>query len=83
VMVLTGIRSTATFPISGLCGNAYHLRRRCSGMCSAGGPVDVDFNDPLKGKGKKYRCNECGQTFTGLGKHPMCPSCQSEDVTEI
>ncbi|MCZ0860290.1 MAG: hypothetical protein O0X93_03915 [Methanocorpusculum sp.] len=52
-------------------------------MCSAGGPIDVDLNDPLKGKGKKYRCNECGQTFTGLGKHPMCPSCQSEDVTEI
>lgn len=52
-------------------------------MCSAGGPVDVDLNDPLKGKGRKYRCNECGQPFTGLGRHPMCPSCQSEDVTEI
>ena len=52
-------------------------------MCSAGGPVEVDLNDPLKGKGKKYKCNECGATFTGLGKHPMCPTCQSEDVTEI
>ncbi len=52
-------------------------------MCSAGGPVDVDLNDPLKGRGKKYKCNDCGATFTGLGKHPMCPTCQSDDVTEM
>jgi DNA-directed RNA polymerase subunit RPC12/RpoP len=82
-MALIGIRSIVTFLTLELCGNAYHLPRQYSGMCSAGGPIDVDLNDPLKEKGKRYRCDECGQTFTGLGKHPMCPSCQSENVAKI
>jgi rubrerythrin len=50
-------------------------------MCSVGGPMDVEFNERVKGK--KYRCNDCGETFTGVGKHPMCPSCQSENVSEV
>ena len=50
-------------------------------MCTVGGPVDIEFDDD-RVKGKNYRCKECGERFKGLGKRPMCPSCQSEDVEE-
>ncbi|MFA7072353.1 MAG: hypothetical protein WC138_07590, partial [Methanoculleus sp.] len=49
-------------------------------MCTVGGPVDIEFNERVKGK--NYRCKECGERFKGIGKRPMCPSCQSEDVEE-
>lgn len=49
-------------------------------MCTVGGPVDIEFDERVKGK--NYRCKECGEGFKGLGKRPMCPSCQSEDVEE-
>ncbi|MGC9435249.1 MAG: hypothetical protein ACP5C4_04065 [Methanomicrobiales archaeon] len=51
-------------------------------MCTVGGPVDVEAPED-KVKGRRYRCEECGNKFNGIGKHPMCPSCQSEDVVEI
>lgn len=47
-------------------------------MCTVGGPVDIEFDERVKGE--NYRCKECGERFKGLGKRPMCPSCQSEDV---
>ena len=47
-------------------------------MCSTGGPVDIELDDRVRGK--DYKCKECGQKFKGVGKRPMCPSCQSEDV---
>ncbi|MCC7566408.1 MAG: hydrogenase maturation nickel metallochaperone HypA [Methanomicrobiaceae archaeon] len=50
-------------------------------MCTVGGPVDVEYDEGIKGK--NYRCNECGEKFKGIGKRPTCPSCQSEDVAEV
>lgn len=47
-------------------------------MCSSGGPMaDIDL---AKLKTKKYRCKDCGNTFKGLGKKVVCPSCQSDNV---
>jgi rubrerythrin len=51
-------------------------------MCSVGGPTDIDI-PPDRVKGKDYRCNECGERFKGIGRRPICPSCQSENVKEI
>jgi rubrerythrin len=51
-------------------------------MCTVGGPVDIEF-DGERVKGKNYRCKECSERFKGIGKRPMCPSCQSEDVEEV
>ena len=50
-------------------------------MCTVGGPFgneDIKRLEP-----KRFACNECGSKFKGMGKSPMCPSCQSEDVTEL
>ena len=47
-------------------------------MCSVGGPMDVDYKERVKGK--DYKCGSCGEKFKGVGKHPICPSCQSDDV---
>jgi len=49
-------------------------------MCTVGGPVDIDL-PPERVQGKDYRCNECGERFKGLGKKPICPSCQSDDIS--
>ncbi|MFA5394532.1 MAG: hypothetical protein GX097_06990 [Methanomicrobiales archaeon] len=50
-------------------------------MCSTGGPIDIEFDEGLKGK--KYRCNDCGAVFEAVGRHPVCPSCESENVTAV
>jgi len=50
-------------------------------MCSVGGPMDVDYKDRVSAK--NYKCNECGGKFRSVGKHPMCPTCQSENVTLV
>ncbi|HXY86875.1 MAG TPA: hypothetical protein VEG44_00380 [Candidatus Acidoferrales bacterium] len=50
-------------------------------MCTVGGPMgneDIKRLEP-----KNFRCNECGSKFKGLGKNPMCPSCQSEEIEEL
>ncbi|WP_440949615.1 hypothetical protein [Methanosphaerula subterraneus] len=47
-------------------------------MCTVGGPMDVEYEERVKGK--DYKCRECGTRFKGLGKKPMCPSCQSEEI---
>ncbi len=47
-------------------------------VCSVGGPMDVDYKERVKGK--DYKCRSCGEKFKGVGKHPICPSCQSDDV---
>ncbi len=50
-------------------------------MCSGGGmAIDVDLNEV---KFKRYKCKDCDTTFKGAGKHPTCPSCGCEDVTEL
>jgi len=43
--------------------------------------MDIDI-PPERVNAKNYRCRECGEQFKGIGKKPICPSCQSEDVEE-
>lgn len=49
-------------------------------MCSVGNPTDMDFEEGIKGK--NYICRICNEKFKTVGRRPMCPSCQSEDVEE-
>ena len=35
-------------------------------MCTVGGPVDVEYDERVKGK--RYRCRDCGESFEGVGK---------------
>ena len=47
-------------------------------MCSVGGPMaDLKMK---KLKTRKCKCLDCGNTFKGMGRRIMCPSCQSENV---
>ena len=47
-------------------------------MCSSGGPMaDIDLK---KLKTKKYHCKNCGNSFKGLGRKVVFPSCQSYNV---
>ena len=43
--------------------------------------MDVELNERIKGK--KFRCNDCGAVFEAVGRHPVCPTSQSDNVTEI
>jgi ABC-type ATPase with predicted acetyltransferase domain len=55
-------------------------------MCTVGGAPTGDLNfDDDRVKGKRYRCNECEEKFTHINpnKKPICPSCESDNVTEI
>ena len=54
---------------------------RCVKVCSVGGPMDIDIPSE-RVKGKEYRCKDCGEGFRGVGKKPICPSCQSDNVAE-
>ncbi|MDD4254897.1 MAG: hypothetical protein PHP59_05915 [Methanofollis sp.] len=49
-------------------------------MCSIGGGTDIELEERVKGK--TYKCRECGEHFKTVGKHPVCPCCQSEDVEQ-
>lgn len=49
-------------------------------MCSAGGPMDIELEEGIKGK--NYRCKDCQGTFKGIGKNIICPSCGSDNVSE-
>jgi rubrerythrin len=42
--------------------------------------MDVEFTERIKGT--DYRCRDCGERFKGIGKKPICPSCQSDNVEE-
>lgn len=46
-------------------------------MCSVGDMSDIEVDRLVP---ENYVCNECDNKFRGIGKHVMCPSCQSEDV---
>jgi rRNA maturation endonuclease Nob1 len=48
-------------------------------MCSGGGPFITVETSWFK----NYRCNNCGKKFKVMGKNPLCPSCQSEDLGEL
>ncbi len=52
-------------------------------MCTVGGGPTGDLNYDERVKGKRYRCNECGEKFESISKKPVCASCQSEDVTAL
>jgi len=55
-------------------------------MCTVGGAPTGDLNfDDDRVKGKRYRCNECDEKFSHINpnRKPVCPSCESDDVTEI
>lgn len=62
-----------------LINNIYYIiYNRWFIMCSSGGPMaDIDLK---KLKTKKYHCKDCGNSFKGLGKKVVCPSCQSDNV---
>jgi hypothetical protein len=53
-------------------------------MCTVGGGPsgDLDFDDRVKAR--KYRCNDCEETFSHVNpkKKPICPNCDSDNVTE-
>jgi len=50
-------------------------------MCSAGGG---DFRlDIEELKLDRYRCNDCGDTFEGIGENVICQLCWSENVVKI
>ncbi|MBC8521541.1 MAG: hypothetical protein H8D26_06085 [Methanomicrobia archaeon] len=49
-------------------------------MCSVGGS-DFEF-DIEKVEVDRYRCNNCGNKFDGMGEKVLCPSCQSENVVK-
>jgi Zn finger protein HypA/HybF involved in hydrogenase expression len=50
-------------------------------MCTVGGPVDIEFEERLKSK--DYKCKDCNGSFKGIGKNVRCPSCGSDNVTEV
>ncbi|WP_211531255.1 hypothetical protein [Methanocalculus chunghsingensis] len=50
-------------------------------MCTVGGAHDVEMEED-RVKGKDYRCRDCNATFKAVGKHPICPTCQSDNLTE-
>lgn len=58
----------------------YPASSMISTMCSIGGGTDIEIEERIKAR--TYRCKECGERFKAVGKHPVCPSCQSEDVEE-
>ncbi|WP_165394754.1 hypothetical protein [Methanofollis fontis] len=53
-------------------------------MCSTGGGPDVEIEEKVKeGEGRAYRCSECGYRFSSMSRHPICPSCQSEEIDQV
>lgn len=43
--------------------------------------MDIDIPSE-RVKGEEYRCKDCGERFKGIGKNPICPSCQSDNIAE-
>jgi len=55
-------------------------------MCTVGGAPTGDLNfDDDRVKVKNYRCNDCEEKFPHINpnKKPVCPNCDSDNVTEI
>lgn len=51
-------------------------------MCTVGGPMNIDIPEERSIRGKKLQCNDCGEKFNGIGKKPICPSCQSDNIVK-
>lgn len=50
-------------------------------MCSVGGG---DFSlEVAKIEVARYKCEDCGNQFDGMGEKVACPSCQSENVVRM
>lgn len=50
-------------------------------MCSVGGG---DFSlEVEKLEVGKYKCNDCGNQFEGMGEKVVCPSCQSDNLLKL
>ncbi|NQE44953.1 hypothetical protein C5S31_02865 [ANME-1 cluster archaeon GoMg2] len=50
-------------------------------MCSVG---DADFDlDIEKIEVTRYKCNDCGNKFDGMGEKVICPSCHSKNVVVV
>jgi len=50
-------------------------------MCVADGNAEYDPEDVAAQLGvKRYKCNDCGNSFQGIGKNVICPSCRSKNV---
>lgn len=50
-------------------------------MCSVGGG---DFKIELEElEFARYKCNDCGNKFEGMGEEVVCPSCQSANVKKL
>jgi len=50
-------------------------------MCSVGGG---DFNLEIEEiELERYKCNDCGNKFGGMGDKVICPSCHSENIVKI
>jgi Zn finger protein HypA/HybF involved in hydrogenase expression len=43
--------------------------------------MDIEIEEGVKGK--NYRCKDCQGSFRSLGKNVMCPSCGSDNVSEV
>jgi DNA-directed RNA polymerase subunit RPC12/RpoP len=50
-------------------------------MCNVGGS-DFEFDIETL-EVDRYRCNNCGNKFDGLGEKIVCPSCRSENVVKV
>jgi Zn finger protein HypA/HybF involved in hydrogenase expression len=50
------------------------------GMCSAGGPIEINFLDVEE---REYKCGNCGKTFKTTNDEPLCPKCQSTNVVIV
>lgn len=50
-------------------------------MCVADGNADYDPEEIGSQLGvKSYKCGDCGNSFQGIGKNVVCPSCRSSNV---
>jgi len=52
---------------------------RCDNMCTIGGPMDMEIPGD-RVQSKDCKCGDCGNRFKGIGKKPICPSCQSDNI---
>jgi len=48
-------------------------------MCTVGGPMDIEIPED-RVRSKDCKCGDCGNRFKGIGKKPICPSCQSDNI---
>jgi rubrerythrin len=44
--------------------------------------MDINIPPERSVQGKEYRCNDCGERFKGVGRKPICPSCQSDNLSD-